>query len=56
VVRKKRNDLELQLEMLRPRKAELSEEAYLREIEPVLLELAKLYRDAEKSAEQPPAK
>jgi hypothetical protein len=49
-VRKKRNDLELQLETLRPRKAELSEDEYLKLIEPVLLELAKLYRDAEKTS------
>lgn len=45
-VRKRRNDLELSLERLRPRKAELSEEAYLNEIEPILLELSRLYRDA----------
>jgi hypothetical protein len=49
-LRKKRNDLELELEQKRSRKAELSEEAYLKEIEPILLELAKLYRDVDKSS------
>lgn len=47
-LRKKRNDLELDLEHFRARKAQLTEEAYLKEIEPILLELARLYRGAEK--------
>ncbi len=47
-LRKKRNELELDLEHLRSRKAQLSEDAYLKEVEPILLELARLYRDAEK--------
>jgi hypothetical protein len=50
-LRKRRNELELQLELLRPRKLQLSEEEYLKEIEPLLLELARLYRDAEKPAD-----
>ncbi len=44
--RKKRNDLEMQLEQARARKAALSEEAYLKEIEPILLELAHFYHEA----------
>jgi hypothetical protein len=51
-LRKKRNDLELDLEKLRADKALLTEDAYLEKVEPLLLELAKLYRDAEKSAAQ----
>jgi hypothetical protein len=47
--RKKRNDLELELDLLRARKVDLSEEAYLKIIEPLLLELAQLYRAAESS-------
>jgi hypothetical protein len=53
-LRKKRNDLEFDLEKLRAHKAKLSEDAYLKEIEPLLLELAKLYRDAENAAKEAP--
>src|SRR6185295_20405739 len=35
-LRKKRNDIELQLEQLRSQKAQLSEDAYLEKIEPLL--------------------
>lgn len=52
-LRKRRNDLELELERIRPRKLELSEEAYLQQIEPLLVELAKLYRDAENAPDKP---
>lgn len=45
-VRKRRNELELELERVRGRKQELKEEEYLKEIEPILLELSRLYRDA----------
>lgn len=45
-VRKRRNELELALEKVRGRKQELKEEEYLKEIEPILLELSRLYRDA----------
>jgi hypothetical protein len=45
-VRKRRNDLELQLEKARSRKQQLKEDEYLAEIEPILLELSRLYRDA----------
>jgi hypothetical protein len=44
-VRKRRNDLELQLEKVRARKQQLKEEEYLKEIEPIILELSRLYRD-----------
>lgn len=52
-LRKKRNDLELALERLRAHKADEPEEAYLKEIEPILLDLARLYRDAEKTNSPP---
>ena len=45
-VRKRRNELELKLEQARARKQQLKEEEYLKEIEPILLELSRLYRDA----------
>jgi len=51
-LRKKRNDLELDLEKFRAHKAKLSEDAYLQEIEPLLLELARLYRDAENAPKE----
>ncbi len=46
-VKTKRDELELEIAELRTRKAKLSEEDYYRELEPLLLELARLYRDAE---------
>jgi hypothetical protein len=45
-VRKRRNELELKLEQARARKQQLKEEEYLAEIEPIILELSRLYRDA----------
>jgi len=45
-IRKRRNELELKLEQARARKQQLKEDEYLKEIEPILLELSRLYRDA----------
>lgn len=45
-LRKRRNELELHLEQIRARKLGMSEEAYLKEIEPIILNLSRLYRDA----------
>jgi hypothetical protein len=45
-VRKRRNELELELEKVRGRKQQLKEDEYLKEIEPIILELSRLYRDA----------
>jgi hypothetical protein len=55
-VRKRRNDLELALEKVRGRKQELKEEEYLKEIEPILLELSRLYRDAAANTNAPAKK
>lgn len=41
----RRNDLELQIEALRQRKAQMDEDEYYAELEKVLLQLAELYRD-----------
>lgn len=49
--RARRDELELQLAERRARKTSLSEEAYLREIEPLLLELARLYQATQSKAE-----
>ena len=43
----RRDALERQLEKLREQKDRLDEEAYLATIEPIMIELAKIYRDAE---------
>lgn len=48
--RTRRDELELEIAELRSRKTRLSEEDYYRELEPLLLELARLYRDAESSS------
>lgn len=53
-VRKRRNELELALEKVRGRKQELKEEEYLKEIEPILLELSRLYRDAAQPGKEEP--
>ena len=45
---KRRDQLEQKLDELRKRKEQLDEKAYQEEIEPVMIELAKLYRAAEK--------
>ena len=42
-VRARRDELELQLAQARLRKSQLSQEEYLQQIEPLLLELAELY-------------
>jgi hypothetical protein len=44
--RKRRNDLEVALEELRARKSQMSEDDYIKQIEPILLDLSRLYRDA----------
>lgn len=46
-VRVRRDDLELKAAQLRERKSELGEEAYYRQLEPMLLELARLYQSAQ---------
>lgn len=51
-VRKRRNDLELQLERARLRKQQTKEDEYLKEIEPIILELSRLYRDARAGVEK----
>jgi hypothetical protein len=45
-IRKRRNELELALEQARASKATMSEEKYLKEIEPLLLDLSRLYKEA----------
>ena len=44
-IRQKRNTLELALAALRDRKGQLAEADYYAQLEPILVELAKLYRD-----------
>jgi hypothetical protein len=53
-IRKRRNELELKLEQARARKQQLKEEEYLKEIEPILLELSRLYRDAASTSAKTP--
>ncbi len=43
----RRAELETQLDQLRSRKSQITESAYFDEIEPLMIELARLYRDAE---------
>jgi hypothetical protein len=45
--RVRRDELETQLETLRASKSELTEEQYLLSIEPIMIELARLYADAD---------
>ena len=45
-VRRRRDELELQMASLRDRKAGMSEDEYYRQLQAVALELARLYRDA----------
>ncbi len=52
-VRKRRNELELQLERARARKEILTEDEYLAVIEPIITELSRLYRDAAKNSSEP---
>ncbi|HEX7859240.1 MAG TPA: hypothetical protein VF773_02815 [Verrucomicrobiae bacterium] len=54
-IRRKRNELELQLEQVRARKQQLKEDEYLKEIEPILLQLSRLYRDAAGKSTNSPA-
>lgn len=44
-VRQRRDQLELEVARLRDRKGQLAEDAYFARLEPLLLELARLYRD-----------
>lgn len=50
--RRRRDELELQLAGLRDQKSELGEDEYFRQIEPLLLEIARLYESAETSGER----
>jgi hypothetical protein len=54
-VRRRRDQIELSVAALRERKDKLSEDEYFRRLEDLMLELARLYRDAEGSpASDPP--
>ena len=53
-VRRRRDELELQLAALRDRRSEFTEDEYYARIEPLLLEIARLYESTETSAEPPP--
>jgi hypothetical protein len=54
-IRARRDELEVELAQLRDRKEELSEDAYFGQLEPLLVELAFLYRSLEpQDAEVPP--
>ena len=46
-IKKKRDELELEIAELRTRKAKLSEDDYYGRLEPLLIELARLYQNAE---------
>jgi hypothetical protein len=48
-VRARRDELERELAALRPSKAKLPEDEYLAKIEPLLIELARLYEEAEEN-------
>jgi hypothetical protein len=52
-LRARRNELELRVEEMRQQKAQLSIEEYYQKLEPILLELARLYESSEASS--PPA-
>lgn len=51
-VRSQRDALELQIAGLRSRKPQLSDEVYYRQLESLLIELAKLYRQAETATQE----
>jgi len=51
-LRARRDELERDLSALRQQKAKLPEEEYLKQIEPLLVELAKLYESAEKPSDK----
>ncbi len=48
-VRARRDEIEVELAVLRQRKSQLAEDDYLQQIEPLLVELARLYETAAKS-------
>jgi hypothetical protein len=52
-IRKKRDALEIKIIRLRENRGELSDDAYYAALEPMLVELAKLYEDAESSDDAP---
>lgn len=52
-LRTRRDELERQLAAIRPEKAKLPEDEYLSKIEPILLELARLYQQAENTSTSP---
>jgi hypothetical protein len=49
-MRKQRDALELSLAALRDQKAELGDESYYQQLEPLLVDLAKLYAEIESDA------
>jgi len=51
-IRKRRNALELSLENLRAKKKEMPEAEYLKTIEPILIQLSRLYKEAEEGRKQ----
>jgi hypothetical protein len=53
-IRTRRDELERELSVLRQKKLQVSEEEYLKLIEPVLVELSRLYQSAESAAEPTP--
>ncbi len=53
-VRRRRDELELSLASLRDQKARMKEDEYYRRIEPILLELGRLYQQAEGRRESQP--
>jgi hypothetical protein len=53
-VRRRRDELELQLAELRDRKSDFTEDDYYARIEPLLLEIARLYASTETDDEPPP--
>lgn len=53
-VRRRRDELELSLASLRDQKAGMKEDEYYHRIEPILLELGRLYQQAEGRRETPP--
>ncbi len=49
-VRRHRDELELALAAIRDRKSQMPEDDYYRQLEPIMLELGRLYREAESAA------
>jgi hypothetical protein len=52
--RARRDELERDLAALRPQKTKLPESEYLEKLEPILLELAKLYQNADATLDTNP--